>query len=647
MSPGLFEPLTLGARRAQNRVLFGPHVTNLGRDRALSERHVAYYERRARGGCGLLVTEIASVHDSDWPYERAPLAAACRPGWRDVVRACAPHGALVLAGLGHAGMQGTTALTQDVLWAPSLVANVMTREQPIAIGAAEIAALVSGFASAARDAVDAGCDGVEVNAGQHSLLRQFCSGLTNLRDDRYGEDRTALLREVLAAVRDAVGDAVVGLRFSADELAPWAGITPEEAARVLAACAAAVDYACIVRGSIYSEAATQPDGHDPQGFNEATTALMAAALREEGATAAICAQGSIVDVELAARLVAEGTCALVEMTRAQIADPDLCRKSAAGDAARVRPCLLCNQHCLVRDVRNPIVSCCVNPIAGHELDEASLDDTAGARRARPRRRVGVVGGGVAGLEAARLLALGGDDVTVYERTAALGGAVRGASALPGRDRLGALVGWLVAECELAGVSCELERAVGAAELDGFDEVIIAAGSVPSRPSMRDGDDGTVRPLDALEVAEGAAASGRVVVLDPVGGPVGIGVAELLGAAGCEVSLVTPDVVAGSQLSLSGDLVAANARLASRGVAVHCHAVPVGIRGGHVLLEDRFTGERREVAADLVVDAGHRAPAPTAWPEHAVRIGDAVAPRGLLMAMLEARRAALSPARGPR
>ena len=105
-------------------MLSGPHETNLGAGRALSARHVAYYERRARGGAGIVVTEVASVHAADWPYERAPLAARLRRGWRDIVAACRPHGTLVLAGLGHTGLQGSSAYSQAVLWGPSGIADV-------------------------------------------------------------------------------------------------------------------------------------------------------------------------------------------------------------------------------------------------------------------------------------------------------------------------------------------------------------------------------------------------------------------------------------------------------------------------------------------------------------------------------------------
>jgi 2,4-dienoyl-CoA reductase-like NADH-dependent reductase (Old Yellow Enzyme family) len=164
----LTEPVTLGkggGARAPSRVMFGPHETNLGGRRAISARHAAYYERRAAGGCGIIVTEIASVHPSDWPYERAPLAADCGPGWSQTVAACAPRGALVLAGLGHAGLQGSSAFSQGPLWAPSRVPDAGSRELPMEMAETEITALVDGFAAAAALAGRSEVDGVEINAG--------------------------------------------------------------------------------------------------------------------------------------------------------------------------------------------------------------------------------------------------------------------------------------------------------------------------------------------------------------------------------------------------------------------------------------------------------------------------------------------------
>ena len=204
----LHEPLTFGRGvRAPSRVMFGAHETNLGRRRAFTDRHVAYYRRRAAGGAGIVVTESASVHPSDWPYERAPLAAESAAGWASIARACHAEGALALASIGHAGGQGSSAYSQQPLLAPSRVPEVNTREVPKAMEAEDIDAVVRGFGDATRRAVSAGMDGVEVNAGQHSLVRQFLSGLTNQRRDGYGTDRLRFAREVLESVQDAAGGA--------------------------------------------------------------------------------------------------------------------------------------------------------------------------------------------------------------------------------------------------------------------------------------------------------------------------------------------------------------------------------------------------------------------------------------------------------
>src|SRR6516164_9016152 len=311
--PALTDAVALGGARAPSRVMFGPHETNLGRHRAISARHVAYYQRRAAGGCGIIVTEIASVHPSDWPYERAPLAADCGPGWSQTVAACAPHGALVVAGLGHAGLQGSSAYSQGPLWAPSRVPDAGSRELPMEMAEPEINALVDGFAAAAALAGRSGVDGVEINAGQFSLLRQFHSGLTNQRGDRYGQDRLLLTERVLVSVRAALGgDKVIGLRLCCDELAPWAGVTPELAAESAARLAGQVDYLVVVRGSIYSVPATRPDLHSEPGFGVELCRQVRSAV---GGAIPLVLQGSVVDPARAQWALADGAADLVEMTR--------------------------------------------------------------------------------------------------------------------------------------------------------------------------------------------------------------------------------------------------------------------------------------------------------------------------------------------
>lgn len=647
MNTTLTEPADLGPRRAPSRVLFGPHETNLARRREISARHVAYYARRAAGGSGVIVTETASVHPSDWPYERAPLATDCGPGWTETVAACRPHGALVLAGLGHAGLQGSSAFSQSALWAPSRVPDAGSRELPMEMAGTEIEALVGGFASAAALAAAADLDGVEINAGQYSLLRQFQSGLTNQRGDEYGQDRLLLTERVLRAVRDQLGAGrVLGLRLCCDELAPWAGVTPELAAGQAARLAGLVDYLVVVRGSIYSVSATRPDLHTEPG--SATDLCRQVRAAVDGAVPVVL-QGSVVNPGQAQWALDDGAADLVEMTRAQITDPDLVMRLRGGEEDRARPCLLCNQACMVRDNRNPIVTCVIEPSSGHELDES---DTGGGGPDQSPVSVLVVGGGPAGMETARVLAMRGHHVRLAEHAPALGGMLVAAALVHGRQRLGVAVDWWRRELDRLGVAVSLGHEVTASELDdALDRgvrVVLATGSVPGPRDYRVAAGArVVEAADLIGLVSSAALDrlpeGRAVVYDPIGGPVGVGTAELLAAAGRPVSIVTQDQIAGTQLAITGDLAEANSRLQRAGVARELRSLLRSVAVDHVLLEDRWTGEQRTVDCAFVVHCGHRLPEQALYLHRpgTPRAGDCVAPRTVLEAVLEARRAALA------
>ena len=644
----LLEPLNLGVLQAPTRIIFGPHETNLGSGRSISADHVAYYQRRAVGGAGIIITEEASVHESDWPYERAPLAVQCAQGWAEVVAACSCEGSLVLAALGHAGGQGTSHWSQRELWAPSRVPEVNSREVPKWMEPEDIAQVIDGFVLAARLAIEAGCDGVEINAGQYSLVRQFLSGLTNQRTDEWGGDRRLFLTQILTAVRGAIGsEKLLGLRLACDELAPWAGITPEQAPGLAAELATQpeqgpLDLLTVVRGSIYSVSATRPGGHTPTGFNlELSRAVRAEVRSATNDRVAVVAQGSIVEVDQAEWALADGIADAVEMTRAQISDADLVAKLLAGQPSRIRPCTLSNQRSQVRDNRNPRVSALGDPFSGYETKDAPYATAA----AHPVELT-VVGGGPGGLEAARVAAIRGHQVRLFEASETFGGMVRVAAKGPGWERLALLVDWLEAECRIEGVELINNHRVTPTELAGH--VILAVGGRQGLRGYEEQPGSEVRTaVEALDHPE-SLPEGAVLIWDPIGGPVGVALAELLAARGVEVHIATPDNIIGNELARSGDLAPANARLLQAGVHMHPRMLLRAVSAQGATLEDRFSAQKQELPVAVLVDAGHRLPNDALEQDlvdsslvQACSVGDCVAPRSIYEAILEGRRAAIA------
>ncbi len=645
----LLSPLKLNNHTLSNRIVFAAHQTNYGIHNHFEARHAAYYATRAAGGVGLIVLEGSVVHPSDWPYEYTLFGYEpdIIEGYRLVAEAVQAHGTVALAQLTHSGGQGSSHYSQRPLWAPSPVPEVNSREVPQEMEVEEIAEVVTAFAQAAEYAMAGGLNGVEINVGQNSLLRQFMSPLTNMRQDEYGgelDNRLRFTREVIEAVRQRIGsEAIVGLRLSGDEYAPWAGLKPEDMvqiARILTE-GEQIDFISVTSGSIYSQHLTRAGLYMPQGY----AAHLAGNIKQQ-VSIPVFAQGSIVEPEMAEQLLQDGQADAIEMTRALIADPDLPRKLAEGRRQDIRPCILCNQDCVVTTVQNPRLSCVHNPAAGYET-EAEFGPLPSAT---PPRKVMVVGGGPAGLEAARVAALRGHRVTLYEQSAELGGALNLAAAAPGRAGLGQAIDWLKDQIGVLPIDIKTGVMVTPEIIDveAPEAVIVAVGGVAGQYPVVCFEDETVvvnpRQVLAGEVPDRSGepeSPGKAIVLDEAGDHPGMAVAEWLADHGWQVEVVSADMFVGQRLTATMEITPWNQRAPTKNIVFRPQTVVEKVAGSTVFAKDKFSDTKITIEdVDLVVTATYDLPNEDlyfALKEQGLsvyRAGDCVAPRRLGQAILE-------------
>src|SRR5579875_198417 len=645
MQNKLFQPLAIGPCDVRNRIMFGSHTTNFARHHLLSQHHADYYAARAGGGAGIIVLEEHIVHPSDLPYERALLGflPETPQAISRVSERIHAHGALAIVQLNHNGQQSSSDHHQHELWAPSAVQDVVSREIPKAMELADIAAVVEGFALTAKHAVQGNADGVELQISDRSLLRQFLSPLTDQRDDRYGgtlENRLRVVQETTEAVDAAVGkDRVIGIRLCADELAPWGGITPEQGAEIarLLTSTGRIDYLTITMGSIFSAHMFpfHASMHTPPGYAVSLAASIKAAV-----TIPVFAAGRIMNARQAEHFLVEEQADGVAMIRPLIADPNLPRLSLEGHANRVRPCIACNQGCQVRSTMNVLLSCNVNP----DVLEKKIPAIPTLSHVS-RKPFYIVGGGPAGLEAARAAASRGKQVALYEREARLGGAVALAAKGPGRGELQLITDYLQEEIEKLGVAIHLSVEVTAEMIleQAASTVLIATGANPASgllpipghdlPHVR-----SVRQILFGERIEGR----RVVIVDETGSHGVLSVAELLAAQGYSVEILTEDWYVGRDLVATHDIVPWMQRTMPSGVIMTPHTSIVRIEPGQVIMTDRFMAGERAVTADTVILGTYERPAQELYyalkgkVPRLFRAGDCVAPRRIEQAILEGR-----------
>jgi len=634
----LLSPIKLRHTLVRNRMVLAAHQTNLAEDNLLSERHLSYYARRAQGGVGLIVIEQQVVHPSDYPYQMAIFGFDERvvPCYRRIAAAVKSHGAHLLAQLNHNGQQSSSNLSQRPVWAPSPFPDVISREVPKQMEVEDIQEVVEGFARVACHAREGGLDGVEVNISERSLIRQFLSPLTNHRSDHYGgslDNRIRFCNEVIDAVRQAIGhDLILGIRLCGDELAPWAGLTPEHSREIASRLAATgkIDYIGVSPGSIYSLHMAWPSMHVPPDY-----ALPLAAGVKEVVGVPVIATGRIYDPLQAEEILEKGWADMLELTRALIADPDFANKARQGNLDDIRPCVYCNQGCVVSSPLNPPLRCIYNPEVGCE-GEFTIQP------ARRKRQVIVIGGGVAGLEVARVVALRGHHVVLYEKEGELGGQVAIAARGPGRAEFGKIARYLVDQVEKLGVEIKIGVEVSPELVTELrpDAVVVATGSRSRTLKLPATEQRNV--VDMRDVLQGKAEVGkRVVVIDETGSYAAASVAELLADQGRPVEMVTDDMFVSTELAQTFDLGLWYQRALSKGITFSPQTVVRKISGDTVVVADVFSQEERRIeGVDTVVLALYGEPNQElyfALKGHGMevyRVGDCVAPRGVGQAVLE-------------
>jgi 2,4-dienoyl-CoA reductase-like NADH-dependent reductase (Old Yellow Enzyme family) len=634
----LLSPIDVGPLHLRNRVVATAHGSFLDfyRPGEPPDRYVAYQERRARGGVGLIILQPIHVHPSSrgvghYIYEPDDLRRKLEVMARTLHALDTP----VLAQLLHFGAEFRSDVDLTPLWSFSGTVSPTGAEAAHEMTPAEIEEVIDGFARTAEIVVEAGIDGVELSASHGYLLQQSFSPWANRRTDEWGEP-FRFITTVIERIRERIGaGAVLGARISVDDwVSPAAGgLGPAGMQKVGSTLAATgqIDYLNLSAGARAAHYHRSIGSYEHEhGELLPLDHQMRAHLR--GAVPVI-GVGRITTPELAEQALRRGDCDLVAMTRATIADPDVVAKVRHGHADRIRPCVGANQGCVDRMVGGMAITCFHNPAVGREY---LLDESPAAES----RRVLVIGGGPAGLAAAAAAARRGHRVVLHERNSELGGRFR----LVGRcgraaELLGA-VHWLIAELDRLGVEVHVGSALAAEGLaaGAADTVILATGAAPQVAGLPAGA-GSVPIVTTDAMIEGARSGQRVLIVDQRGVEELAHVAEAVALAGAEVTVATPMATIGAHVGFTR-IREHLLRLHAVGCTLLTSTQLLDIRNGYVELRRVHARTPFELFPDVVV-AGvpgrpnlDLRPLAEATGARVLVAGDATAPRSAMHAFRE-------------
>ncbi|WP_409523979.1 dimethylglycine demethylation protein DgcA [Nitrincola sp. MINF-07-Sa-05] len=607
----IFQPIQIGNLTIRNRVVSTAHAEVYATDGGMTtDRYVKYYEEKAKGGCGLCICGGSSVVSIDSPqgwWSSVNLSTdRIIPHFQNLADAVHKHGGKIMIQITHMGRRSRwDGYDWSTLMSPSGIREPVHRSTCKTIEEEEIWRVIGDFAQAARRAKEGGLDGVELSAVHQHLVDQFWSPRVNKRTDEWGgsfENRMRFGMEVLKAVRAEVGrDFAVGMRICGDEFHPD-GLTHEDMKQIAAYYDATglLDFFGVI-GSGCDTHNTLANVIPNMSFPPEPFLHLAAGIKEVVKVPVIHAQ-NIKDPNQAQRILEGGYVDLVGMTRAHIADPHIIAKIKMGQIDQIRQCVGAN-YCIDRQYQGLDVLCIQNAATSREHMGVPhiIEKTEGIKR-----KVVVVGGGPAGMEAARVAAERGHDVTLFEGKDQLGGQITTASKAPQRDQIAGITRWY--QLELARLKVDLRLGTYADEPTikdlRPDIVVLAVGGKPFVEQVPEwgADEGLV--VSSWDILDGKVEPGKnVLIYDTICEFTGMSVADYLSEKGAKVELLTDDIkpgaaVGGTTFPTYYRSLYAKEVILSSDMALH----KVYREGDQLVavLENEYTGQMEERVVDQVV-----------------------------------------------
>lgn len=592
----LFSSGKIGTLEVKNRLIMTAMGCSLGGEQGrVTDELIAFYETRAKGGAGLIITEVTCVNSEHGVRSTRQLYLADDsqiPMLRRLTDAVHRHGARIFPQLHHPGVMSSCQLNHDrPLVSPSGVPSRYMPQPARALTREEIHALVKDFAQGARRARDAGFDGVEIHGAHHYLIHQFLSPHFNKRQDEYGgsfENRSRFLREIVSAIREEVGpNYPLSVRISGDEFFGDEGYHLEEAvllARDLDALG--VDLINVSAGGTDNG---KSHSIEPISYQEGWRSYLISAIKQNVS----CAVGGTAVIRTAAyaeQLLTEGKTDFICMGRPFLADPEWPNKIAQGRDNEVRPCISC-LYCIDTIKSGHPISCAVNPRCGHETEQSQAVPLDG-------RTAAVLGGGIAGMESACVLAERGARVTLYEKEDRLGGQVGLAANVPGKGKMGQLIHYYKQRLNRGEVNLCLGSAVAEDSVPTADILVNATGAEPIVPGFLGeiAHKGLLTPVDVLSGRK-VPENSHVVIIGT--GMTGLETAEYLIERNNHITMIemADQIAPGANRGNVNDILQ---RLAVADTVIMLGRKLLRVTEDSVVYENLKTGRTLTLPADYVV-----------------------------------------------